>query len=207
MSGNTPTRARLRAIPAAARRQLRNVGRVSFGLFRRRDSRAVFAAVTVAYLGTYLYAITDIAIDTSAGFSYSMPVADPLARMFEPGPGQFSYEAIAFIELGVITWVFSPLNTALGLGIAALVGVNLAVTHLAVTQPAACGIGAGSGVLASLPALLAGGACCGPVIAIALGIQMGGVLLTVYSWLLPASVVLLLASLVYVSRKVDPTAV
>lgn len=198
---------RLSAAPTIARQRLRDAGRVSLGLFTRWDSLGVFLAVTVSYLLAYLYAITDIAVDMSAGFSYDMPVADPLARMFEPGPGQFSYEAIAFIELGVVTWVFSPLNTAIGLAVAVLVGVNLAVTYLAVTQPKACGLGASSGVFASLPALLAGGACCGPVIAIALGIQVGGVLLTVYSWLLPASVTLLLLSLVYVGGKVDPTAV
>lgn len=207
MSGTTAGRTRLRAVPKAAKQRLRDTGRVSVGVLGRRDSLAVFLAVTASYLFAYLYAIADVAIDTAAGFSYDMPVADPLARMFEPSPGQFSYEAIAFVELGVVNWVFSPLNTAIGLGIATLVGVNLAVSYLAISQPASCGIGAGSGLLASVPALLAGGACCGPVVAIALGIQVSSTLLTVYSWLLPASVGLLLVSLVYVAGKVDPTAV
>ncbi len=178
---------------------------MAVGLLKRRDSLSVFLAVTVGYLFVFLYMVTDIAINTSAGFSVSVPVADPLSHMFQQGPGRFSFEGIALIELGVITWAFSPINTLVGLGIAALVGLNLALTYLAVTQPKSCGIGTSSGLLASVPALLAGSACCAPVIAIVFGIQLSSVLLTTITWLLPVSVGLLLASLVYIAGKVDPT--
>ncbi len=180
---------------------------MSVGLLGRRDSLAVFLGVTVGYLLAFLYMMTDIAINPNAGFGISVPVADPWSQMFQRGPGQFSFEGIAFIELGVVSWAFSPLNTVIGLSIAVLAGLNLALTYLAVTQPKSCGIGTSSGVFASVPALLAGSACCAPVVAIVFGIQMSGILLTAFTWLLPVSIALLLLSLVYVAGKVDPTAI
>lgn len=177
------------------------------GLLRRWDSLLVFVFVTVGYLGAFLYMMQDIFIDTSVGFGVSVPVSDPLSVMFQPGPGLIAYEAIAVVELGVLSWTFSPINTAIGLSIAVLAGLNMAMTYLAVTQPKACGLGASSGVIASIPALLAGGACCAPVVAIVFGIQMSAVLVTAFTWMLPAGGALLALSLVYIAGKVDPTAI
>lgn len=175
------------------------------GLVRRRDSLTVFLLSIVGYLFAFLYMMQNLFVEFDAGFSASMPVADPLSRMFEQSAGQFAYEPIALVELGVVTWLFSPVNTLIGLGIAVLVGLNLALTYLAVRQPKSCGVGVSTGIIASIPALLAGSACCAPIIVVILGIQMSGVLLTAFTWVLPAGVVLLLASLVYIAGKVDPT--
>jgi hypothetical protein len=164
-------------------------------------------AVTVSYLFAFLYMMQDIFIEPSAGFSVAVPVTDPLSVMFQPGPGLFSFEAIAVIELGIISWTFSPLNTAMGLSLAILVGLNLGMTYLAVIQPKSCGIGASSGILAGIPALFAGGACCAPVVALIFGIQMSATLVTAFTWLLPAGGALLVASLFYITGKVDPTAI
>ncbi|PSQ58400.1 MAG: hypothetical protein BRD23_07130 [Halobacteriales archaeon SW_9_67_25] len=91
---------------------------------------------------------------------------------------------------------------------AGLVGLNLALTYLVWRQPKACGIGGKSGgLLASVPALLSGTACCGPVVLIVLGVQASGVLLRGFQFLLPAAMLLLVGSLVLVGRQVDPGAV
>lgn len=180
---------------------------MSVGLLRRRDSLAVFLAVTLGYLVAFLWMMQNVFVGTDVGFGVAVPVEDPLSHAFQQAPGQFAFEAVAVVEFGVVTWLFSPLNTLVGLSIAGLVGLNLALTYLAVTQPRACGIGATSGVFASVPALLAGSACCAPIVAIVFGIQMSGLLLTAFAWLLPVGVALLLVSLVYIAGKVDPTAV
>ena len=88
--------------------------------------------------------------------------------------------------------------------VAGLVGINLGMTYLAVRRPKACGIGAGSGLLASVPALLSGTVCCGPVVLLAVGVQATAVVLTAFVRLLPIGVALLLASLAYVAVKIDP---
>jgi hypothetical protein len=172
---------------------------------RRRGSRAVFAGVTVGYLVTFLWAMGDLNFRRT-GVGVVAVVDDPLARMLEPGPGPYTHEPVALVELGVGVLQFSPLNTALGLGIALLVGVNMAFTAIAVTQPKSCSIGTTAGVMASIPALVAGSACCAPAIFLALGITASGVALTAFLWLLPLGIVLLLVTPLYLAGQIDPAA-
>lgn len=173
---------------------------------RRRDGAAVVVLSGVAYLLVYLYAIGNLTYQPGIGYGW-LVVESPLARMFEPGPGRFAYEPIAMVDLWTVRYLLSPINTAVGLGIAALVGLNMGLSYLAVVQPKACGLGASSGILSSLPAVLAGSACCAPVLLIVLGITASGTLLAILPWLLPFGVLLLLASLVYLAGQINPTAV
>ena len=168
---------------------------------RRTDSLAIAVVVSVGYLVAFLWAIGDLVVrpDVPANL---LVVDDPLGRTFER-TGPASFEAVALLDTGVVRFLVSPGNLTIGVSVAVLVGINLGLTYLAVVQPAACGIGAGTGVLASFPALLSGTVCCGPVVLIALGVQASGLLMTAFSWLLPVGIGLLLASLVYVAGKID----
>lgn len=172
---------------------------------RRHDTQFVFGSVTAGYLVVYLWAIGHLAPGLG-GYGVSV-VADPLAKLLRPELGPFMFTPVARITIGPLTYLFS-FNSALGLGLAVLVGVNVALTYLAWTQPKACGLGESStGILASVPALLSGTACCGPVILIVLGIQASGVLLTTFQFMLPVAALLLVGSLVLVGRQVDPQAI
>lgn len=169
---------------------------------RRRDARLVFAGVTAGYLVVYLWVIGHLAPGLG-GYGVSV-VADPLDTFLRPALGPFSFTPVASVMLGPVTYLFS-FNTVLGLGIAVLVGLNLALTFLAWTQPKACGLEESStGVLASLPALLSGTACCGPVVLLVLGIQASGILVTAFQFLLPVAALVLVGSLVLVGRQVEP---
>jgi len=180
---------------------VRHAGRVLAVAGRRRRPRAVFALATLGYLVAFAYALGDLRF---GGTDLGLTVVDaPLARAFEPGPGSFTFEGVAVVEFGAGALLFSPLNLLLGLGLAGLVGANLALSYLAIAQPRSCGIGAGTGVLAAVPALLGGSACCAPVLLVVLGIQAGGVLASAIGWLLPVGVALLVGTLVYVAGKVD----
>ena len=169
----------------------------------RRDGQLIVALVTTAYLLGYLWAIGQLAV--GLGGSGITLVDEPLSTLGR-SEGPFSYRPVARIAVGRVTYLAS-LNTLIGGGVAALVGVNLAMSYLAWRQPGACGIGqSSSGVLAGLPALVSGTACCGPVVLLAVGIQASSALLTVFQFLLPVAVVLLLGSLVLVGRQltIDP---
>lgn len=186
----------------------RTVSRTRFAVgaaLGRRDGQAVFGAVTVAYLVAYLWFSNLL---TFADSDVSLTVAaDPLAKLFRPANSALSFEPVALVEFGLGTYLFS-LNTLIGLGIAALVGLNLAVTYLAWKQPKACGVGSSSsGLLAGVPALLSGAACCGPIVLIIFGIQASSALVTVFQWLIPAAGVLLVGSLLWIGRQVDPALV
>jgi hypothetical protein len=174
--------------------------RVALG---RRDGRSAFAGMTVGYLVLYLWIVGDLG--PGGGTVGVRVVSDPVQRALQT-TGAFSYEAIALIEVGPITYLFSPLNLVIGILLGGLVGLNLALTYVAWRQPAACGIdtSAGTGVLAGIPALLSGTACCGPIILIVVGVQASGLLLLAFDLLVPVAVALLLLGLVLVGRRVDP---
>lgn len=174
-------------------------------LLRQRDTLSVFLIVTVGYLLVYLWAIGHLAPGLG-GYGVSV-VAHPLTKFFSTASGPFAFTPIARVTVGPVTYLFS-LNSILGLALAGLVGLNLALTYLAWTQPKACGIGESTtGVLASIPAALSGTACCGPVVLLVLGIQASGVLITVFQFLLPIAVLLLVGSLIVVGRQIDPQAI
>jgi hypothetical protein len=171
-------------------------------VFRRPDATLVVVGTAVGYLLIYLYALGHLAPGIG-GFDVTV-VSGALEKFFQPELGPFSFTPVARVSIGPVTYLFS-LNTVLGLGIASLVGLNLGLTYLAWRQPAACGIGSSSsGFLASIPAVLSGTACCGPVVLIVLGIQASGIIVTAFQFLLPIAVVLLLGSLVLVGRQIDP---
>jgi hypothetical protein len=198
--------ATIRTLPARAKRRLVRTAALSRAPTRRRDAGALFVAVTLGYLITFLYMIQDLSF--RSGADVGMRVAsEPLETMLQPAPGTLMARPVALLEFGVGTWEFSPVNTLLGLFIAVLVGLNLALSYLAVRQPRSCGVGASAGLVAGVPALFAGSACCAPVIFLVLGIQATGTLMTAFAWLLPVSIALLLVTLVYVGGKIDPAAV
>lgn len=181
---------------------------------RRRDSRVVFGFVVFAYVVGYLYAAQQLSLRGGLGayrydllgYGYDIRVVDsPLATLFEQGTSAVNFKPVAIVETEFFTYLFS-LNTIIGTGLGVLVGVNLAITYLAWRQPAACGIGTTSaGLLAGIPAILSGSACCGPVLVIVLGVQATGILAPgVFELLLPVAVVLLVGSLLLVGRQIDP---
>ncbi|MCU4717718.1 hypothetical protein [Halapricum hydrolyticum] len=172
---------------------------------RRRDGRSVLLATTVGYLVIYLWAIGHL-VPGLGGYDVFV-VADPLGRLFQPALGPLSFEPVARVRIGPLTYLFS-FNTVLGLGVALLVGLNLAVTTVAWRQPASCGVGESSApLLAGVPAVLSGSACCGPIVLIAFGIQASSTLLTAFQFLLPVSVLLLVGTLLVVVRQFEPEAI
>jgi hypothetical protein len=176
------------------------------GTYVRRDARAVLVGVSTLYLGLYLYILGHLRFTGGGGFDY-VAVSDPLSRMFQT-TGTLAFEPVVGVVVGPIELLVAPVNVAIGAMLAVLVGVNLAVSYLAWRNPAACDVGSGgktSGLLAGLPALLSGTACCGPVVLIALGVQASGVIVASFGFLVPAAALLLVGSLVYVGRNVDPS--
>lgn len=152
----------------------------------------------MVYLVLYLVALQDISLG-GRGFRF---LSADLGRMFER-TGAFTFEPIAQLTLPGVTILLSPVNILIGIGVAGLVGLNLAVTLLAFHRPAACSFNRSTGVLASVPALLAGSACCAPAIVLLLGLQLSAAMVTVFQVLIPASGILLLITLKLVLDRTD----
>lgn len=173
--------------------------------FGRRDVRVVAGGTAVAYLVVYLVATGELASGT--GDVGVVVVADPLARAFQR-TGTLRFESVALVDAGIVRFLFAPLNLLVGAGLAALIGANLGLSWLAWRQPRACGLGAKSGVglVAGVPALLSGAACCAPVLLIVVGIQASSLLLLTVDVLVVLAGLALVGTLVYVAGRIDPAA-
>ncbi|MFB6104841.1 MAG: hypothetical protein ABEJ57_07165 [Halobacteriaceae archaeon] len=171
---------------------------------RRRDARLVFLAGASLYLGLYLFTVGDLAIAPDTSGPLTIRTAEDLTRAFA-SLGFFRFGAIAVISVGPVTYLFSPLNLAIATVLAGLVAANGALTYLGVVQPRVCGLESSVGVLAGVPALLSGAACCGPTILLVIGVQASATIITAFQFLVPVAVTLLLASLLVIGRQVDPT--
>jgi hypothetical protein len=179
----------------------RTVGAVHI-VTSRWDTRFLLIGSALVYLLGYSFAVGDLALTGSGGVSLTV-VADPLERALQP-IGYFSFEPIAAIEVGPITYLFSPIDTALAVVLAVLVGMNVALSYVGVMQPCACGMESSLGVLAAVPALLSGVACCGPVVLVVIGVQATGLLISGFQLLLPIAVILLVFSLILIGRQTGP---
>jgi hypothetical protein len=185
------------------------IGRTRFAIataLGRRDSGSVFGVVTVVYTVGYLWAVQELRL---GGFGYDVRVAsDPVSKLLQPSTSAVNFEPVVLVRTEFFTYLFS-LNTLIGIGLGVLVGLNLSITYLAWRQPASCGLGTSSaGLLAGIPAILSGSACCGPILVLVLGVQATGIFApAVFALLLPVAVILLVGSLLLVGRQIDPVLV
>lgn len=153
-----------------------------------------YAAILVAlgYAGLYLWLTGDIAGGGFGGVHASFPAWE---RALE-SRSAFQFEPVGLITLGILVWTFSPMNTLLATAMGLLMGLNVAAGWLAWRAPRACRPrGASAGLFASIPALLAGGACCAPLILIWLGLPIAGAVASITPVLIPVALLLLLAGL------------
>lgn len=155
--------------------------------------------IALVYLVLFLVALQDI---TAGGRGFGMLTTE-WTRMFER-TGTLTFEPVARVTVPGVTILLAPLDILIGIVISALVSLNLLVTFIAFRQPKACSFNRSTGLLASFPALLAGGACCAPAIVLILGIQLSSTLVTAFQALIPVAVVLLLVTLKLILDRTDP---
>jgi hypothetical protein len=165
-----------------------------------RRAKAVALVSGVVYLLIYLLAIGDVVISLvplvdEAPF---VQVVDEWTRMFRARV-TFIYEPIAAVYVtSRLAYFFSPVNVLLAGALVALVGLNFAFLAFALKRPEACGRISRKGVLASIPALFLGFACCAPTILVALGSAAASVtmgFIAVRAALYPVALLGLLAAL------------
>lgn len=166
-----------------------------------RHYRRIAVGVGALYLLLLLVALQDISLGGS-GFQF---LTVEWTRMFDR-TGAITFEPIAQLTVPGLTVLISPLNILIATVLAVLAGLNLTVTWLAFRQPKACRFNRSTGILASLPALLAGSACCAPAIVLILGLQVSSLFVTVFQVLIPVSVAILLVTLVMILRRTEPAA-
>lgn len=168
---------------------------------RRHRWAGIIASVLALML--YLLAIGDIALGRRSSGPWLEPAPDWTERLFRVRAPYLFEPVLAVHPLPWLT-VLLGLNLVLASLLAVLVGLNLAVaTHAA--QVASCRRTGYGRLLAALPALLTGVACCVPTFLLVLGSSTAAVVLPVVVPLrilfYPLSLVLLAATLVWGARR------
>ncbi|MFY0992080.1 hypothetical protein [Halomonas sp. C05BenzN] len=172
-------------------------------ILRMLSRPATFVAVSglmAAYMLLYLWLTGDIAGGGSGGWQADFPA---WPRAFQTR-GPFQFEPVGLIGLGALVWTFSPLNTLIAAGLGFLVGSSVVAGWWLWRTPRQCGLGGtGTGLLGAVPALLAGGACCAPLVLIWLGLPIAGTLASLAPMLIPVAALLLLGGLWGMARRLE----
>lgn len=156
-------------------------------------------SVAAAYLMLFAVAVADLTVD-GAWRPVSVFSASEWQTLVFRQRAPFQFEAVAVIEAPYLVWLVSPMNMAIGLILGLLTGLQIALVRVARDCAVACGLSPATGILAGLPGLLAGSACCAPLLFVLLGIQVTASLVTLMGMLIPAAFVLLSAGLVMTLR-------
>lgn len=170
------------------------------GTLSRPDGIVSFLFVTVVYLLSYLWTLRQFTFSGRGGVELFV-VETPLATAFAQ-QSSFVFRPIARLEIGPILVLVSPVNIALGLGLAILVGCTIAVSVVSWRSPTACRLGASAGVTAGIPGLISGVACCGPQLLVVIGLQASAGVIAAVQWMVPIAVTLLIGSLLWVGNQV-----
>lgn len=160
--------------------------------------RRIAVVSALLYLFVYFYSVGHIVY--SRGITLQVE-AFPSFQVVPDWPAKllktiapYAYEPLGALYLTPHLAVFlAPPNLLLGLLLGALVGVNLALAVHQFRRQQSCRRPTVSGFLGALPSFLTGFTCCVPTVAIVLGANSVLALIAVRAYLIPASVILLVA--------------
>ena len=162
-------------------------------------SQALAWGIALVYLAVFQIAVADLTIDGVSRPTSIFVLANWESLLLrERAP--FQFEAVAILETPYLVWLISPMNIALGMALGLLTGLQVALVRIARRCAVACGLSPATGALAGLPGLLAGSACCAPILFVLLGVHVTASLVTLMGLMIPAAFVFLLAGLAFTLR-------
>ena len=152
----------------------------------------------VAYALVYLAGLGDITLDERAGWLFKTGALS-LERMLSMR-SPFVFEALAMVEAGWWIVLISPLNLLLALVLGVLLALNVHGVVALWQAPTSCTLSTAGSATGALPALLAGSACCAPSLLLLLGVPALGMFAAFFGYLIPLSLLGLLASRIWQRR-------
>lgn len=109
--------------------------------------------------------------------------------------GPFLFEPIGVLHVASFAIFLSVPNLAIALGLGLLLGANVAASYYGFRELGMRGLRGVHALVGTIPALISGAACCVPTLILVIGLQLTATVATVWSWLVPASALLLVVSL------------
>jgi len=118
----------------------------------------------------------------------------------------FLHEPIGALRLGPFVLFLSIPNLAIAVALGLLVAANVAVSYFGFHALGLRGVRGLHSLIGTIPALIGGAACCVPTLILVIGLQLTATLATVWSWLVPASALLLVGSLWWSLHRIGENA-
>ncbi len=160
----------------------------------------------LAYFIIYLAAIRNLIVSAPMGEEKSffefilLPTwQDLLFRERAP----FLFEPIGAFYIGNIRLFLSVPNILLATLLGLLVAFNLALSYYSLRLLQLRGVRGFTSLLSTIPAILSGMACCTPTIILLIGLQVTATIITVWSFFIPLSILLLSISVWWSLHKIQ----
>lgn len=165
-------------------------------LAQRRYALTALIAL-VAYALLYLAAAQLLVWQPEAGGSAAaIKLSSQWRELILRERAPFLYEPIGVIALGPRLQLYLAIpNFVIALLLGALVGLNAAVSYHGFRALAFRGARGAVSLLGTIPSLIGGAACCVPTLVLVIGLQMSATLIAVWPFFIPASALLLAATL------------
>ena len=173
---------------------------------RNKDKKAKRIAFwsSFAFVLVYLFSIENILFNGS-GFSFVF--SSNWMNLFFSQRVAFLFEPIGQIVIWKFVYLISIPNLVLGMVLGFFVYLNILIAVFTYRMPKVCNIrGKPTGLLALLPSLLTGFACCAPTFLLALGPLLSAALIPIFIdlriYLIPTSIVLMFLSYYFMLKKI-----
>ena len=152
----------------------------------------------LAYFIIYLAAIQNLIVEAPTGeqksfFEFMLLPSWRILLFRERAP--FLFEPIGAFYIGNVKIFLSIPNIFLATVLGLLVALNLALSYYSLRFLQLRGVRGFTSLLSTIPAILSGMACCTPTIILLIGLQVTATIITVWSFLVPLSILLLFISL------------
>lgn len=153
---------------------------------------ASLAAYVVLYLAAMQYLIVSPGETESL---LALNVVPDWRNLAFRSRGPFLFEPIGVLEIAPLVVFLSIPNLLIAIVLGLLVGANIAASYYGFHALGMRGLRGVHALIGTIPALISGAACCVPTLILVIGLQLTATVAAVWSWLVPISAVLLVASL------------
>lgn len=158
--------------------------------------KRIFVLSFVLYTLVYLLVTQFLVFGQSSGIWFGAQISPQWQDIILRQRAPFLFESIGVVHLSpYVTFFLSIPNLIFALFLGYLVGLNLAVGYYSFRKLGLSGSKGVVNLVGTIPAILGGAACCVPTLILVLGLQLTATLTTIWPWLVPASIVLLVGSL------------
>lgn len=163
---------------------------------------AVFILYVLIYLAATQFFVFDKRVAAEEGF-FIIKIAENWQELILNQRAPFLFEPIGILYLGGLKFFIAPINILIAALLGLLVALNISVSYYSFRTLALRGAQGIISLLGTIPAIIGGATCCVPLLILLIGLQLTATLVTVWSFFVPLSFILLIGTLVWALHRTE----